>query len=64
MNQNRKFERAARSRQQLAIIVAIALHLAVFAAIIFQSEAKAWMPDFLKELMDKPAEPAPTAAIP
>lgn len=64
MNQNRKFEKAARSRSQFAICVAIVLHVAVFAAIAFQSEVKGLLPDFVKELFSKPVENAPTAAIP
>ncbi|MEZ4960753.1 MAG: hypothetical protein R2830_13105 [Saprospiraceae bacterium] len=65
MIQNKKFEKAARSRKMLALSLAIALHTALFTAFVFKAEVKQLLPDFIKELLFKPAEAASaTASIP
>ena len=49
MNTNQKFERTARQRQQIALVAAILLHLAVFAAVTFSDGLSRWIPDFVQE---------------
>ncbi|HFA47612.1 MAG TPA: hypothetical protein ENJ95_01185 [Bacteroidetes bacterium] len=52
MDQNNKFQKAARRRRQLALWATVLLHLAVIAAISNRSDLKKIIPDFVKELFE------------
>ena len=58
MYQNQKFENAARRRKYFAAVLAIILHIALFAAISNDNQSILDLfPDFIKELIDNPEVP-------
>jgi hypothetical protein len=59
MTHNKKFEEAARSRQTLALVFAILIHLAAFAAIYHGK----MVPDFAKKFFNKD-QPAAATNLP
>ncbi len=57
---NRKFEKAARSRRAFAFWVAVTLHLAVAAAVVYGSDLGSYLPDFIQDLFtNEPDAPPP-----
>ncbi len=60
---NRKFEKAARSRRAFAFWVAVTLHLAVAAAVVYGSDLGSYLPDFIQDLFTSEPE-APPPVVP
>lgn len=58
---NRKFENAARSRRILAFWLALALHLALAAMLLFSADLSHFLPDFIQEML---ADSPPAAEQP
>lgn len=54
-----KFQKKEQGRRRLALLLAIMLHLVVFAAISYQSEIKDYLPDVLQEYFAEPETEVP-----